>query len=349
MNDLPNLTVIVPCRNEESFIGQCLESIVRNDYPCSRLEVLVLDGMSEDGTWQIIESYSAKYSFLSGLRNTQKITPAALNLGIESATGDIICRIDAHASVPRDYLRGCVEKLLESGADNVGGEMRTLPSNSRLTARGIALAMSHVFGVGNSCFRIVQVKPILTDTVFGGCYRKQLFGRIGFFNEGLARGQDLEFNLRLCNAGGKILLDPRIKSSYFASPDLGSFWRHNLHDGKWAILPFAYSKALPIRLRHAVPLAFVTTLFALAFGVLWNPSSLVGFFLLIAAYLALSIASSIQVASQELDWRFVFLMPVVFGVRHIAYGLGSLIGVFSLLKRILFERPLDGRAHKLSR
>lgn len=349
MSDLPKLTVIVPCRNEEKFISQCLESIVHSDYPCDRLEVLALDGMSEDETWRIIESYSTKYSFLRGLRNTRRITPAALNIGIENATGEIVCRVDAHASVPSDYLRICVEALLESGADNVGGNMRTLPSNSGLTARGIASAMSHPFGVGNSPFRNSQLAPMWADTVFGGCYRKQLFERIGFFNEGLARGQDMEFNRRLCDAGGKILLDPRIKSSYFASPDLRSFWRHNLLDGEWAIFPFVHSNVIPIRWRHAAPLALVATVIVLASGVLLTPSSLKGLCIQSAVYLILSILSSIQIASREHEWRFVLLMPVVFAVRHIAYGLGSLIAVLSLLRRFLFARHPFRRAYNLPR
>ena len=343
MSDLPKLTVIVPCRNEGKFIGQCLESIVRNDYPRDRIEVLVLDGMSEDESWPVIEEYSAKYCFLTGLRNTRKITPAALNLGIDNANGEIICRIDAHASVSPDYLRTCVETLLKSDADNVGGEMRTLPAKSGLIATAIALAMSHMFGVGNSRFRTTQAKPIWTDTVFGGCYRKQIFDRIGLFNEELSRGQDMEFNRRLRAAGGKILLDPRLKSTYYASPNLGSFWRHNFRDGEWAIRPFAFSKVVPIRFRHTIPLAFVSALLALAIGTLWSRALLIDISVLILVYAALSFTSSIQIALHQRDWRFIFMMPAIFGVRHFAYGLGSLKGVISLLRRFLFaRRPIRG-------
>ncbi|HEV2489268.1 MAG TPA: glycosyltransferase family 2 protein [Candidatus Acidoferrales bacterium] len=332
MKELPRITVIVPCRNEEKFLGRCLGSIVRNDFPHDRLEVLVVDGMSEDGTWHIIQGFSRRFPFVRGLRNPKRITPAALNLGIQNASGEIIFRIDAHATVSPDYFRLCVETLLDSSADNVGGAMETLPRGSGLVPLAIALSISHPFGVGNSSFRITNARPILTDTVFGGCYRREVFNRIGLFNERLPRGQDMEFNLRIIKAGGRILLDPRLKSAYFAAADLGSFWRHNFHDGQWAVLPFAYSSVVPIRLRHAVPLVFVLTTLTVALCSWWYLSMRVFLYGLLTAYLTLSFGSSAQSAWRARTYRLFFLMPLVFGIRHIAYGVGSAWGMIRLLR-----------------
>lgn len=338
VDELPRLTVIVPCRNEERFIAQCLNSVLRNDYPEDRLEIVVVDGMSTDASWPIIRKYAEQYPFVKTLRNRQKITPAGLNLGIASATGEIICRIDAHACVAPDYLHNCVERLRNDDADNVGGAMRTLAGNSSVAARCIALCMSHRFGAGNSLFRTGSEKARYTDTVFGGCFRKDVFTRIGVFNERLPRSQDIEFNQRLRKSGGKILLDPAIKCDYFASPDLQSFFKHNFHDGVWSILPFAYSDVLPVRWRHLVPLAFVATTMAFAALGSWFSPFWWLFMAEITVYAIVSVAFSIGVSVAQGAPSFLLMMPLVFAIRHFAYGFGSVCGAMQLFgKRSLLR------------
>ncbi|MGC1107220.1 MAG: glycosyltransferase family 2 protein [Candidatus Acidiferrales bacterium] len=339
-DELPRLSVIVPCRNEERFIAQCLGSILRNNYPMDRLEILVVDGMSTDATWSIVGKYARQYAFVKRLRNGKRITPTGLNLGIESAAGEIICRVDAHARIAPDYLRRCVERLRNGDTDNVGGAMRTLPSHSSLTPRSIALCMSHKFGAGNSVFRTGSEKATYTDTVFGGCYRKETFARIGVFNERLPRSQDIEFNQRLRKSGGKILYDPAIQCDYFASPDLRSFLKHNFRDGVWSVLPFAFSRIMPVRWRHLVPLVFVATVVALAVLGCWFSPYWLLFILEMAIYFAVSVAFSIQVSWRQRNASFLFTMPLVFGARHFAYGLGSVCGAIQLLGNCSLFRAL---------
>jgi glycosyltransferase involved in cell wall biosynthesis len=331
--------VVVPSRNEEKFIRQCLDSIIDNDYPKDCLELLVVDGMSEDGTWMIIREYAQRHSFVRGLRNPKLTTPAALNLGVRNSTGTIIIRVDAHALISPDYLRLCVQNLLATGAENVGGAMRTVPQRPGYVASAIAAGISHPFGVGNSRFRAPTPEPAWVDTVFGGCYRKELFERIGLFNEQLTRGQDMEFNQRLSRCGGKILLDPQIKSQYFASADLRSCWRHNFHDGVWALLPFAFSETVPIRWRHSVPLIFVTAVLALAGLAFRFASCRAALLAILCAYLIASLLSSWQIALRNKDWHYLMLMPLVFAVRHFAYGFGSLWGLSKLLGKMLRRQP----------
>ena len=304
------------------------------------MEILVVDGLSDDFTWQVIGEYSEKFSFLHGLRNSKKITPAALNLGIKHSMGEIIIRVDAHASLSPDYLKLAVETLLTSSADNVGGSMETLPSKEGIVPKAIAAVMSHPFGVGNSPFRVPRDKSGWVDTVFGGCYRREVFDRIGLFNEQLARGQDMEFNRRLLHAGGRILLVPRLRSNYYASPDLTSFWRHNVHDGEWAILPFAYSRIVPIRLRHAIPAVFVMTILAMAIGGAWISWVRNCFYGLCLFYLALSLISAAHIMWRERNPLLIFFMPLVFGMRHFAYGLGSLLGLLRVLGKLRISRYL---------
>ena len=329
-NSLPRVSVIVPCRNEARFIAGCLESIVANDYPRDRLEILVVDGMSDDGTWNIVGDFTRERPEVKRLRNPRSITPAALNLGIAHARGEIIFRIDAHARVAQDYLRLCVDGLRKYEADNIGGAMETVPADDGLVAKAIAATMSHPFGVGNSDFRVGTEQVVATDTVFGGCYRREVFEKIGLFNKRLIRTQDMEFNQRLRKAGGRILLDPKIRCCYYASADLKSFARHNFHDGLWAILPFAYSEVLPVRPRHLVPGAFAGFIvFFLALAIWLEP---VRFLLaaMMGIYVAANVASSIQIAWRKRDFRYVYLLPVAFGVRHFGYGFGSLCAAMRL-------------------
>lgn len=328
-DNLPSLTVIVPCRNEKYFIGQCLDSILRSDYPLHAFEVLVVDGMSTDGTRSLIQKYVRDGGNVELLDNPRKITPTALNIGIRAAAGEIICRIDAHARIGRDYLRRCVEHLCAGAAENIGGSMRTIPSSPGLMARSIALCMSHTFGVGNSAFRTGCDKPTFADTVFGGCYKKQTLERIGLYNENLSRTQDFELNQRLQKSGGRILLDPAIQSEYFASPNLLSFARQNFRDGFWSVLPFLYSNVVPVRARHLISLIFVAASIALGVSGFWLKPFWTLLIIEFVGYAAVSLAASVHVCWKERDYRLLFVMPAVFFLRHCAYGFASLAAVLA--------------------
>ncbi len=328
---MPNssvVSVIIPCRNEERYIGRCLDSVVANEFPQDRLEVLVVDGESDDQTRAIVEDYAQRYPFVRLLSNPRRITPVAINTGIRAARGDVIMRMDAHATYAKDYIAKCVQALEQYPADNVGGIMRTIPRKDTVMGRAIAAALSHRFGVGGSDFRVHPKQPKWVDTVFGGCYRRSVFDRVGLFNEALARGQDMEFNLRLKKAGGRTLLVPDIVSSYYARADLLTFVRHNYGNGKWAILPFLHSSVMPVSWKQLVPLVFVATLLALGgmsrAGV---QAAGIAFFGVAVAYAALTLAGAIGVALSQRDARFLVLMPIAFASLHLAYGVGSLVGV----------------------
>jgi hypothetical protein len=229
--------------------------------------------------------------------------------------------------MPRDYIRRSVDLLASSGADNAGGVIRTIAQSSGPFAGPIVAVLSSPFGVGNSAFRTSrgEAGPRPADTVFGGCWRRELFNRIGGFNERLARSQDIEFNLRIARAGGTILLDPRIVSDYYARADLASFWRHNFSNGVWAVLPFALSDIVPVRPRHLIPLAFVTALAASA--ILPFPWSIA----VPAAYAAANLAASARAAVQNRRPAFLALLPIAFSSLHLAYGLGSAWGCVQLI------------------
>ena len=173
------VSVIIPCLNEEYFIGKCLDSLIDTDYLINLIEIIVVDGHSEDRTIQIVKQYQKKYPFIKLLDNPKKFTPAALNKGIQAAQGDIIIRIDAHAVYPKEYIPQCIANLEKYNADNVGGIVKTFPVKNTLIAQSIAIALAHPFGVGPRGFRTARNNetPRAVDTVPFGCFRKNGFTR----------------------------------------------------------------------------------------------------------------------------------------------------------------------------
>ncbi len=297
----PLVSVIVPCRNEGRWIGACLQLIFDNDYPRDRLEVLVVDGMSDDGTRSVAESFAARYPQLRVLANEKKITPTALNLGIASSSGTVIVRMDAHVEYPATYISSLVNLLDTSGADNVGGICLAQPGAETKMARAIAAGMSHMVGVGNSYFRIGSAEDRWVDTVPFGCYRKEVFARIGLFDEELVRNQDDELNLRLIRNGGRILLSPKIVCRYYTRDSLPKLWR--------MYYQYGYFKPLVVRkvrgvmtLRQLVPPLFVLCLAAGALLAPWSRVAAAALALLVAAYASVVAGCSLAAAG-KLGWR----------------------------------------------
>lgn len=319
---MPRISIVIPARNEEKFIGKCLQTIIDQDCPKDSFEILVIDGSSTDRTKEIVEKYkipasptgrqNTKYN-IRILDNPQKFTPFGLNIGIKNASGEIIIRMDAHAVYSRDYVAKCVKHLEESGADNVGGTVKTLPAKNTLIAKAIAFSLSNCFGAASD-FRIGSKEVKEVDTVFGGCFKREIFNKVGFFNENLKRSQDLEFNLRIKKAGGKIFLFPEIIVEYYPQADLFKFFRHNIEDGIWSIYPLKFIK-MKFKLRHYIPLVFILTL----------PLS-------IWPYVFGSLFFSAKIAAEEKDSRLFFVMPLAFAARHFGYGFGSLWGIVKLIK-----------------
>jgi len=219
----------------------------------------------------------------------------------------------------------------KSSADNVGGILTAKPAINSLKARAIALCLSSPFGAGGS-FRFQSKRSIETDTVFGGCYRKEVFDKIGLFDERLIRSQDMEFNMRLKKAGGKIMMFPDIICYYYPKSNFKDFFIHNFWDGVWAIWPLKIMKA-PLKLRHYLPLLFILSFFGSgAFSFFWLPFLFLLFFEL-GLYFATNIYFSVKILPGKKEWRLLFILPIVFAARHFGYGLGSVFGLTKLISR----------------
>ena len=323
------ITIVIPCRNEEKIIGKCLDSILAQDYSRDRMEVLVVDGASVDGTRVVVDGFVQRNFFIRILDNPRKIASFALNKGINEAKGEVVIRMDAHAQYPSDYVSKCVKYLNEYAVDNVGGVCLTLPGAETLKAKAITLALSTPFGVGNSYFRIGTKEPKIVDTVPFGCYRRGVFERIGNFNENLVRNQDIEFNLRLKKAGGKILLVPDIKSYYYARDNFRDLFRNNFENGFWVIYGMKFAK-LPFSLRHLAPFSLVSLLILSAALLAVNQNFIFVFYLILGLYLLLNIVMSLSIAFKKGISYFLFV-ALSFFILHFSYGLGSICGLARLI------------------
>jgi len=333
MQNLPFVTVIIPCRNEKKFIAKCLDCIVGQDYPKDKLEILVIDGMSNDGTREIIKKYMEQYPFIKMLDNPKKIVPTAMNIGIKNAKGDIIIRMDAHTEYPKDYISKIVYWLNKSRADNVGGIWITKPSANTLIAEAIAIGLTSTFGVGNAYYRTGLSEHRYVDTVPFGAYRKEVFDKIGLFDEELIRNQDDELNLRLIRQGGKILLVPEIVSYYYARDSLSKLWKMYFQYGYWKIRVIQKHK-LPASWRHLVPSIFILTIFVTFILGFFNPIFFYILGTIIGIYLIVSMFFSLRISLKK-GLKYFIILPLVFGTLHFAYGFGFLKGIwdFVILKK----------------
>ena len=354
MNNNKHVSIIIPIYNEKKYIRQLLNSLLKQDYPKDRFEILLIDGSSEDGTREEIKRImdsSPEFSHLSilVLDNPDRIVPCALNIGIKEAKGKYIIRMDAHSEYAPDYVSKCVEWLEKSNIANVGGPITSLSGSDSFIARAICLGLSHAFGVGNSKFRTSQ-KAEYVDTVTFGAWPKRIFTEVGLFDERLIRNQDIEFNARIRQGGGKIYLTPEIQSYYHCRDSLGGLWRQNFENGKWVV----YTKAVaPYTLswRHFIPFVFVASLIGsislsvvlfwlelfpvspiaqFRFGIL-SGLSLVLPAVIFGFYTLANIISS-ALLSYKHGFRYFFMLPIVFATLHFSYGLGSIRGLLTLRK-----------------
>jgi glycosyltransferase involved in cell wall biosynthesis len=329
-----SVAIIIPCRNEEQHIARCLESLLANDYSRELLEIVVVDGMSDDRTRDIVRHYSSQYPFISLLDNPQRGKSAALNLGIAATDSDVVMRIDAHATYAANYISKLVGGLFEHQADNIGGVRKTDTGKTRWS-QAVGLVISHPFAAGNALYRTgargQQIREV--DTVFCGCYRREVFRRIGGFHPELARTQDREFNARLAAASGKILLDPSAECCYYPRSNLGDYVRWVWQGAFWVFYADRFTTTKLRSWRNWVPALFV--LWHVVVGVLALAAPLLAAMaaLPLAAYWLSAASCSLTEAARHRFWRLLPSLMLLFPLTHYTYGFGSLAGRIACLLR----------------
>lgn len=326
----PLVTFIIVARNAASHIPSLLMDYLSQDYPASRRELIFVDGVSEDGTRTVAQEFARMHPELAVtiLDNPQKTLAPGWNLAIRAARGEIVCRLDAHAAMPPDYLRNGVEILLShetAGVVCVGGPMHT--RGEGWLGRAIAGVLSSPFGVGNSPFRYVR-KPGYVDTVPFGLYWKWVFDEVGLFREDLERNQDIELHARIRTRGWKFYLSPALRTDYFSRATLSAFLWQAFGNGYWTMVTWRQS-----RWRHLVPFAFVGGLLGLGLGSLGSEALGQIFWSLAGAYGLLSLYYTWRVGNQPGNRTYLLAMPPLFFLLHLTYGLGSWWALISRLWR----------------
>lgn len=324
------LSVICPIYNEEKYIANCIESILLQDYPKDDLEVIFVDGMSKDRTREIVAGYTQKYPFIRLIDNPEKIVPYAMNYGIKASKGEVIIRLDAHATYEKNYFSSLVRRLNELKADNVGSVCKTDVLNKTPKTLAIREVLSNKFGVGNSVFRTGVDKVMEVDTVPFGCWRRDVFEKYGLYDTRLVRNQDIELNKRILRGGGKIFIVPDTFCTYLARETYKGLSKNNYGNGKWNILTVHYTKQFnSLSLRHFIPLLFVLSLILpVLFSLFYLPLILLSA-LSLFAYVSLLGVISLRLAIQKK--LSLFYLLVSFLVLHLSYGWGSLVGICRVL------------------
>lgn len=324
------LSVICPIYNEVKYIDVCIQSVLLQDYPKEQLEVLFVDGMSRDGTRERVLEYAREYPFIKLIDNPKKIVPVAMNIGIRASKGDVVMRLDAHASYPTNYFGVLVKKLYELNADNVGAACRTDVLNKTPKTLAIREVLSNRFGVGNSTFRLGVDKVMDVETVPFGCWRRKVFEKYGYYDERLIRNQDIELNKRIIHGGGRICIVPETYCTYLARETFKGLARNNFSNGKWNVLTVYYTRQLKsLSVRHFIPLVFLLSLLLPLFAALFYlPFAFLSFFSLLSYLLVLfCISMSINLRS-KISISYLLLS---FVVLHLSYGYGSLVGIYKCI------------------
>ena len=333
------VSIIIPVYNEEKYITGCMESIMRQLFSHEQMEVFFVDGRSTDNTCKILESYAQKFPFIRLLDNPHRFAPHALNIGIKQSKGDIIMRMDAHCTYPSNYVLRLTEQLFELDADNVGGVWNTLPANHSVEAQSVAIASSHRFCIGSIGYRIGVNKIMEVDSVPFGCYRRDVFDKIGLFDEELIRNQDNEFNSRLKNSGGKNYLIPDVVINYYARDSILKICKMYY---QYALFTPLVQKKLGKfdSWRRMIPSIF---LFGLVLGGILSsvPNAarkifITVYFAVIAIYVLTALTIGLQQSLKYKRSGLLFYLPITFFCIHFSYGWGYFVGLWKVLTRKTF-------------
>lgn len=331
MDALPRVSIIVPMRNEMAWIDRCLGAILAQDYPPDRMELIVVDGMSDDGSYEHLSELAKRDPRLRVLRNPRRIVPSSLNLAIREARGEVIVRVDAHTEIAPDYVRVGAEILARTGADNVGGPMVKIGGGA--VGDAIAGAMSSRFGIG-SYFQFGTAERE-ADTVYMGMWPRRVFEKVGLFDEELVRNQDDELSYRIRKAGGRILVSPAMRSRYQNRQSWRKLVRQFYEYGLWKTRVLQ-KHPRQMSMRHYVPPGFDAMVLAgLMSGPLFGPAGPLASVAALGAYAGTMAVVALREARSGARGRYWLALVLI----HHAWALGFLTGMVRFAPRWLQPEP----------
>lgn len=329
------VSIVIPCRNEEKYIVDCVRSLLENGYDPALLEILVVDGKSSDRTAELVTDLNKRYPQVHLLVNDLKVTPNALNIGIQNATGNYILIASAHSAFSKGYIATLVEQIETlDKAVAVGGVMKTEVKNETPVSLAIKEVLSNKFGVGNAMFRVGIDKVKKVDTVPFGLYRADKLKEINGYDERLIRNHDIEMSKRLVRQGGNIYLIPTAVCTYYAREKYAKLSQNNYNNGKWNILTVFITKNFKsLSIRHFVPMIFVFSLILpLLASLLYFPL----IFLAIASLSVYIVGVTYFSSKAKVKGTTILHLVLAFFILHFSYGIGSLMGLF-LIPKFVFK------------
>jgi succinoglycan biosynthesis protein ExoA len=321
---LPLVSIVVPIRNEEAHIGACLGSLVAQDYPADLMEIIVIDGCSEDRTVDVVDRFAARYpdARLRLLENPARTVPPGFNAGVRAALGDVIVRMDGHTVPAPDYVSRCVDALSRSGAGNVGGGIE--PHGNTPFGHAVAAAIRHPLGAGDARFRVGGAEGDV-DTVPFGAFRREVLERVGLLDESMARNEDYELNVRIRAAGERVYFDPAIRSRYTPRGSARALWDQYFQYGWWRVETWRRHPS-SLRWRQALPPTFIATLVLLSLAAPWSSPATVCLVALVTSYALIVGLVSWRIARPPVSPAS---LAFAFAVLHVAFGSGFLTNVIS--------------------
>ena len=311
--------------NEEDFIDKAIDSILKQDIGNYDLEIIIVDGNSTDKTRDIVKNLIKENPLIHFIDNPDRIVPIGFNRALSICKGSIIIRLDGHAAMKSNYVNQCLKALENTGADCVGGPI--VNSSDGIIGKSINIAQSSKFGVGGVLFRKKIKKGQYVDTLAFGAYNRDVFKKLGGYDEELIRNQDDEFNFRLIQSGGRIWLDPSIQSIYYPRTSLARLFNQYFQYGFFKVRVIQKRRGLA-SYRHAIPLIFILSLFGSYFYYLLYKIE-IPLMIIVISYISLSLLESLNQLIRNLNnWISISILPIVFSTMHFAYGFGSFLGLF---------------------
>ncbi|MCI0609859.1 MAG: glycosyltransferase family 2 protein [Anaerolineae bacterium] len=325
----PKVSIIVPCYNEQSTIRLLLEALREQTFPRAEMEVVIADGLSQDGTRKAIASFQKDFTDLDVrvVDNIHRSIPSGVNCAIQASHGEIIVRMDAHSKPYPDYVQNCVNALEEGRGDTIGGVWEIHPGAETWIAKSIAVAAAHPLGVGDAFYRHTK-QAAEVDTVPFGSFRRSLVEQVGYFDESLLTNEDYEFYVRVKKAGGRIWLDPSIRSIYFARATLSQLARQYRRYGfwKWRMLR-RYPNTL--RWRQALPPLFVLSVILLGLASIFIPLFRIVLAVELLLYFSVLLFVGLRVALRRRKPYLFLGLPLAIPVMHVSWGSGFLWSILT--------------------
>lgn len=321
----PFVSALLVTRNEKDYIRMSLMSLIDQNYPKDKYEIVIIDGGSRDGTLDIIkelqDTYNSDNFSIRVVPNPKKILATGWNIGILSAKGEYVVRLDAHATAEADFIQKSIDTMQRVDAVCVGGKLTSKSLNGEDNV--ISYVLSSPFGVGNSSFRVSEEEGY-ADTAVYGLYKKEIFKRAGYFDEKMVRNQDIEMHSRIKKMGGKFYFNPAIKSTYYTRNTVKKMLKQAYGNGQWNMVLLKRGSGA-LSLRHMVPFAFVLSIIgAIGLGFI-HPL----FWLLGATVVLLHLGLGLYFATKKTKKiSQLLVMPFLFISLHFAYGLGYIKGTF---------------------